>query len=105
METIITRLPYEDYEKVFRTFVDRARFAELFYHDEATERIVLVTPKPQPGVTIECRKLHCAIELEHKPPLGHSRPAGVFVAFLAVCESGGFASFCSTGVVPFLVTN
>jgi hypothetical protein len=48
LETIITRLPYEDYKKVFRTFVRWARFADLFSHDEATQRVVLVPPKPQP---------------------------------------------------------
>jgi hypothetical protein len=49
LETIITRLPYEDHEKVFWTFVRWAQFADLFSHDEATKRIVLVPPKPQPG--------------------------------------------------------
>jgi HAE1 family hydrophobic/amphiphilic exporter-1 len=41
LETIITRLPYEDYEKVFRTFVRWARYADLFSHDETTQRIIL----------------------------------------------------------------
>jgi hypothetical protein len=49
LETIITRLPYEDHEKVFRTFVDWARFADLFSHDEDTKRIFRVSAQLQPG--------------------------------------------------------
>ncbi len=49
LETIVTRLPYEAYEKVFRAFVGWARFADLFCHDEATARIVLVPAEPQRG--------------------------------------------------------
>jgi cobalt-zinc-cadmium resistance protein CzcA len=41
LETIVTRLPYENYEKVFNTFVRWARFGELFNYDEATHRISL----------------------------------------------------------------
>jgi NitT/TauT family transport system ATP-binding protein len=41
LETIVTRMPYENYEKVFSTFVHWARFGELFAYDEATQRITL----------------------------------------------------------------
>src|SRR5262249_40699534 len=42
LETIVTRMPYENYEKVFSTFVRWARFGELFAYDEGTQRITLV---------------------------------------------------------------
>jgi cobalt-zinc-cadmium resistance protein CzcA len=42
LETIVTRMPYENYEKVFNTFVHWARFGELFAYDETTQRIALV---------------------------------------------------------------
>jgi cobalt-zinc-cadmium resistance protein CzcA len=41
LETIVTRMPYENYEKVFNTFVRWARFGELFAYDETTQRITL----------------------------------------------------------------
>jgi cobalt-zinc-cadmium resistance protein CzcA len=41
LETIVTRMPYENYEKIFSTFVRWARFGELFAYDEATHRITL----------------------------------------------------------------
>jgi cobalt-zinc-cadmium resistance protein CzcA len=41
LETIVTRMPYENYEKVFNTFVRWARFGDLFAYDEATHRITL----------------------------------------------------------------
>jgi cobalt-zinc-cadmium resistance protein CzcA len=41
LETIVTRMPYENYEKVFNTFVRWARFGELFTYDETTHRITL----------------------------------------------------------------
>jgi cobalt-zinc-cadmium resistance protein CzcA len=41
LETIVTRMPYENYEKVFSTFVRWARFGELFVYDETTHRISL----------------------------------------------------------------
>jgi NitT/TauT family transport system ATP-binding protein len=44
LETIVTRMPYENYEKVFNTLVRWARFGELFTYNEATQRIVLATP-------------------------------------------------------------
>jgi NitT/TauT family transport system ATP-binding protein len=39
LETIIMRMPQENYEKVFNTFIRWARFGELFSFDEATEVI------------------------------------------------------------------
>jgi NitT/TauT family transport system ATP-binding protein len=42
LETIVTRMPYENYEKVFNTFIRWARFGELFAYDEATRRITLL---------------------------------------------------------------
>ena len=41
LETIVTRMPYENYEKVFQTLVRWARFGELFAYDETTQRITL----------------------------------------------------------------
>jgi len=41
LETIVTRMPYEDYEKVFNTFVRWARFGELFAYNATTRRISL----------------------------------------------------------------
>jgi hypothetical protein len=41
LETIVTRMPYENYEKVFNTFIRWARFGELFAYDETTRRITL----------------------------------------------------------------
>jgi cobalt-zinc-cadmium resistance protein CzcA len=41
LETIVLRLPYENYERVFQTFVRWARFGELFSYDEATQRLAL----------------------------------------------------------------
>jgi hypothetical protein len=35
-------MPYENYEKVFNTFIRWARFGELFAYDEATRRITLL---------------------------------------------------------------
>lgn len=42
LETIVTRMPYENYEKVFNTFVRWSRFGQLFVYDETTQRISLV---------------------------------------------------------------
>src|SRR2546426_5202983 len=39
LETIVMRMPQEDYEKVFETFVGWARFGELFSYDETTATI------------------------------------------------------------------
>jgi cobalt-zinc-cadmium resistance protein CzcA len=43
LETIVTRMPYENYEKLFNTFVHWARFGELFAYDDTTHRITLQT--------------------------------------------------------------
>jgi NitT/TauT family transport system ATP-binding protein len=42
LETIVTRMPYENYEKVFNTLIRWARFGDLFAYDERTNRISLV---------------------------------------------------------------
>jgi cobalt-zinc-cadmium resistance protein CzcA len=42
LETIVTRMPYENYEKVFNTFVRWARYGELFAYDETTQQITLI---------------------------------------------------------------
>ena len=39
LETIVLRMPQEDYEKLFETLVGWARFGELFAYDEATGTI------------------------------------------------------------------
>ena len=41
LETIVTRMPYENYEKIFNTFIRWARFGELFAYDETVQRISL----------------------------------------------------------------
>jgi cobalt-zinc-cadmium resistance protein CzcA len=41
LETIITRMPYENYEKVFNTLVRWARYGNLFIYDESTQRLAL----------------------------------------------------------------
>ena len=41
LETIVTRMPYENYEKVFNTFIRWARFGDLFVYDETTHRLSL----------------------------------------------------------------
>jgi cobalt-zinc-cadmium resistance protein CzcA len=43
LETIVTHLPYENYEKVFQTIVRWARFGDLFAYDDVTHRISLLT--------------------------------------------------------------
>jgi heavy metal efflux system protein len=42
LETIVTRMPYENYEKIFSTFIRWARFGDLFAYDETVQRITLV---------------------------------------------------------------
>jgi NitT/TauT family transport system ATP-binding protein len=42
LETIVTRMPYENHDKIFNTFVDWSRYGELFAYDEATHRITLL---------------------------------------------------------------
>lgn len=41
LETIIMRMPQENYETVFSTFIRWARFGSLFSYDEATGLISL----------------------------------------------------------------
>ena len=44
LEQIVLRMPYENYEKVFSTFVRWARYADLFSYDEDKERLKLEIP-------------------------------------------------------------
>lgn len=51
LETIVMRMPQEDYEKVFQTFITWARFGELFSYDETHGTIALYQrrqPPPSP---------------------------------------------------------
>jgi NitT/TauT family transport system ATP-binding protein len=41
LETLVLRLPHENYEKQFHTFIGWARFGNLFAYDETTEKISL----------------------------------------------------------------
>jgi NitT/TauT family transport system ATP-binding protein len=41
LETLVLRLPQEDYEQTFDTFIQWARFGDLFAYDEATGKITL----------------------------------------------------------------
>jgi cobalt-zinc-cadmium resistance protein CzcA len=41
LETIITRMPYENYQRIFNTFVRWARFGELFAYDPSEQRLTL----------------------------------------------------------------
>jgi hypothetical protein len=41
LETIVTRMPHENYQKVFDTLVRWARFGELFEYDAVAQRISL----------------------------------------------------------------
>jgi cobalt-zinc-cadmium resistance protein CzcA len=41
LETIVTHMPYENYEKVFNTFVHWSRFGELFTYDPETQHVSL----------------------------------------------------------------
>ena len=41
LETLVLHLPQENYEQQFDTFVQWARFGDLFAYDEATEEITL----------------------------------------------------------------
>ena len=42
LETIVMCMPYENYERVFNTFIRWARFGGLFAYDETTQRISLL---------------------------------------------------------------
>jgi NitT/TauT family transport system ATP-binding protein len=41
LETLILNMPQEDYQKMFNTFLNWARYGDLFAYDEATEKITL----------------------------------------------------------------
>ncbi|HKB36371.1 MAG TPA: AAA-associated domain-containing protein, partial [Gemmataceae bacterium] len=41
LETIITRMPYENYHRIFNTFVRWARFGELFSYEPTEQRVTL----------------------------------------------------------------
>lgn len=49
LETIVTRMPYENYERVFHTFVRWARFGDLFHYNEDTRRITLTAAASETG--------------------------------------------------------
>ncbi len=50
LETIITRMPYENYERVFNTFIRWSRFGGLFDYDEAEQRLGLDPEHAGPAV-------------------------------------------------------
>jgi hypothetical protein len=41
LETIIMRMPQENYERIFETFIRWARFGDLFSYDETTNTVSL----------------------------------------------------------------
>ncbi|HYV34430.1 MAG TPA: efflux RND transporter permease subunit, partial [Gemmataceae bacterium] len=41
LETIVFRMPYENYERVFNTLIRWSRFGELFVYDEGTQQLRL----------------------------------------------------------------
>ena len=41
LETLVLRLPQENYQKQFDIFIGWARFGNLFAYDEETEKIAL----------------------------------------------------------------
>jgi hypothetical protein len=41
LETIVQRMPYENYEKIFSTFLHWSRFGELFHYNENTQQLSL----------------------------------------------------------------
>src|SRR5262249_11821269 len=42
LETIVTRMPYENYNKIFNTFLHWGRYGELFGYDEVTKRLTFL---------------------------------------------------------------
>jgi hypothetical protein len=44
LDMIVTRMPYENYERVFNTVIRWARFGALFTYDEATQKVRLLPP-------------------------------------------------------------
>jgi NitT/TauT family transport system ATP-binding protein len=51
LETIVMRMPQENYEKVFQTFITWARFGELFSYDETQGTIALYQRRQGPLAT------------------------------------------------------
>jgi hypothetical protein len=49
LEMIVTRMPYENYERIFNTFVRWSRFGELFHYDDAVQQITLSGPPISPS--------------------------------------------------------
>ena len=47
LETIVTRMPYENYEKIFNTFIRWSRFGGLFTYDETVQQIALGSQMPR----------------------------------------------------------
>jgi NitT/TauT family transport system ATP-binding protein len=41
LETIVLRIPGENYEKIFHTFINWSRYGDLFAYDETTGKITL----------------------------------------------------------------
>jgi NitT/TauT family transport system ATP-binding protein len=50
LETIVLNMPQEDHDKVFDTFVDWARYGDLFAYDEDTGTIALQEAVAEPAV-------------------------------------------------------
>ena len=48
LETIVTRMPYENYEQVFNTFIRWARFGGLFAYNETAQQVSLTAPSSMP---------------------------------------------------------
>ncbi|HEX9348473.1 MAG TPA: nitrate/sulfonate/bicarbonate ABC transporter ATP-binding protein [Gemmatimonadales bacterium] len=51
LETIVIRLPQENYEQVFQTLVGWATFGDLFVYDEAKDTVALAGPEPHQSST------------------------------------------------------
>jgi len=49
LETIVLRMPEENYEKVFETFLVWSRYADLFEYDDATQKLSLAESSEQKG--------------------------------------------------------
>jgi cobalt-zinc-cadmium resistance protein CzcA len=49
LETIVMRMPYENFERVFNTLVRWARFGDLFFYDETTQKLSLKKPETPPA--------------------------------------------------------
>ncbi len=55
LETIVTRMPYENYERIFNTFVRWSRFGDLFHYEEAVQQITLGEPPTSPATAAPAR--------------------------------------------------